>query len=125
MANEISYQLQTSLSHTGVSDNYSTGSKTITQTTAGLVKNVQGITTNVAGDALDLGSIGTPGFAYFVNLDTAGSSETITIGSQVGGTYYPLIKLKATECCMFRLNGTPYAKSSAGTIDLMYAIYES
>jgi len=123
MANEITYSISVGLSNGGVQDNYATGSKTANQTTAALVKNVQAIGTTAAGEALDLGSVITPGIAYFVNPDATSSSETIQIGVQTGDVFYPLVKMKAAEKAMFRLTAAPYAKASAGTINLMYAIY--
>ena len=126
MANEVVYQVQATLSNGGVQDNYSSGSQAIDQTTSGLAKNTQGIGTTAAGEALDIGNLTTPGMSYFVNLDNPDTStEYIEIGVESGGTFYPLVKLKAGEKAFFRLTTTtPRARSSAGTISLMYGIYE-
>lgn len=126
MANEIVYQLQATLSNGGVQDNYSTGSQSIDQSSAGMMKNVQPISNAAAGTALDLGNVGTPGMAYFINLDDPETStETIEIGRQDGGTFRGVVTLKAGEKALFRLgSAAPFARASAGTINLMYAIYE-
>jgi len=126
MANEITYQFQLSLSNTGVTDSHSTGTKNVDQASAVMVKNVQSISNAAAGDALDLGSVSTPGYAYFINLDDPEtSSDYLEIGRQDGGTFRAVIKLKAGEQCLVRLGiSAPYAKASAGSIDLMYGIYE-
>ena len=123
MANEITYQSQIYLRNGSLVDTYSSGSKTATQSVAGLVRNVQNITTVAGGEALDLGSVTTPGWAVFINMDTA---DYVEIGSYVGGTFYPFIKLLPGECVMCRLGiAAPYALANTTTVDLFYIIYEA
>ena len=126
MANEITYQFQLSLANGGVTDSHASGTQNVDQSAAGMVKNVQGISNAAAGDALDLGSVATPGYAYFVNLDDPETStDYLLIGRQDGGTFREVIRLNAGEQVLVRLtSAAPYAKASAGTIEMMYAIYE-
>ena len=121
MANEISYTFQIILNNGSLKDQYSSNSIAADQTTAALVRNVQEIS-NAAHSALDLGSIATPGFAVFQNLDAANYVE---IGIDVGATFYPFMKLKAGEQGMVRLGiAAPYAQSDTAPISLFYIIYD-
>jgi hypothetical protein len=89
-----------------------------------MVRNVVDVGTTAAGEELDLGGVGTSwGWAVFVNNASVSSTEYLLIGTQVGGVFYPFLKLKYGEQQMVRLNAAPYAQSSAGTISLFYVVY--
>jgi hypothetical protein len=120
MANEISYQFQIVLNNVKLKDQYSSNSVSATQSTAALMRNVQSIS-NSAHSALDLGSVVTPGFAVFQNLD---STNYIEVGIDVTGAFYPFLKLKAGEQGIVRLGiSAPYAKANGAAVSLFYVIY--
>lgn len=80
------------------------------------------IPTTAGGTALATTGITTPGIAYFRNLDT---TNYIELGRQVGGTFYPFVKLKAGEFYIFRLGTTaPYAMANSGAVVLEYQMFE-
>jgi hypothetical protein len=104
-------------------DTYSSGSKAASQSAAALVRNVQSIGTGVGGVALDLGSVAAPGWAVFINTD---ATNYVEIGSFVGGTFYPLMKLLAGEAQMVRLAvAAPYARANGASVSLFYIIYDT
>jgi hypothetical protein len=120
VSNEISYQFQIVLNNVKLKDQYSSNSVSATQSTAALMRNVQSIS-NSAHSALDLGSVVTPGFAVFQNLD---STNYIEVGIDVTGAFYPFLKLKAGEQGIVRLGiSAPYAKANVAAVSLFYVIY--
>ena len=122
MSNEISYQFQILLNNSSLKDQYSSSSISASQSTAALVRNVQSIGA-LAHEALDLGSVATPGFAVFQNLD---AMNYVEIGIDVGATFYPFLKLKAGEQGMLRLGtATPYALADTDAVSLFYIIYDN
>lgn len=86
-------------------------------------RNVQSIPTTAAGTALSIAAaVGTAGFAFFRNLD---ATNFVEIGVQVGGTFYPVIKLKAGEygVCRFSVL-TLYARSDTAATLLDMSMIE-
>ena len=81
------------------------------------------IPTTAGGTALSLDGIttATMGYAFFRNID---ATNYIEIGVQVGGTFYALVKLKAGEVGLFRMNQTnpPYALANTATVVLQFTI---
>tara|TARA_Y100000310_G_scaffold18771_1_gene18429 strand:+ start:664 stop:1014 length:351 start_codon:yes stop_codon:yes gene_type:complete len=88
--------------------------QSINQTTQGYMAAVEAIGTN---EALVLGDIANPGWAYFKNLD---ATDSIYIG--LTGSYS--IELQPGEVAMFRCKAALYAASSANTPKLQYIIFE-
>jgi len=122
MANEITFQQQMVLNNGSLKDQHSSGSIAVDQTTAALMRNVQTVPTTAGGTALDIGSLTTPGFASFINLD---ATNYIEIGINVAATFHPTAKLKPGEQAMFRLATTaPYAIADTASVKLFYVIYE-
>jgi hypothetical protein len=123
VSNEISYQFQILLNNGTLKDQYASGSISATQSVAALVRNVQSIA-DTPHTALDLGSVGTlgtPGFAVFQNLDV---TNFIEIGIDVTGAFCPFMKLKPGEQGMLRLGtAAPYAKADTAPVKLFYVIY--
>lgn len=120
MANEFSYQFQLQLNNGDLKDNLASGAVAVDQTTAKLIRNVQNIGTTE--EALDLGDVTTPGLAIFENLD---DTNYVEVGSYVGGTFYPFMKLKPGEKFICRLGVlAPYAKANTAAIELDYRIYD-
>lgn len=70
-----------------------------------------------AHEALDLTGLTTLGVAHFRNRDAA---NFVQIGVDVGGTFYPLVRLNAGESYVFRLAQgiTPYAKADTAAVVL-------
>ena len=124
MADEIRYSMNVSLANGNLNDSYNTSSLKADQTTQGLVRNVQPVGTTAAGDVVDMGSISTPRMAVFSNLDVL---NFVQIGLQIGGTFYPFLKLDPeTQAGPIWLgNTTPiYARADAGAVELFYILYE-
>jgi hypothetical protein len=91
------------------------------------MRNVQNIAAGVVGvgtgDALDLGSVATPGWAVFSNMD---GTNFIQVGFNTGGLFYPMLKLLPGEAQAVRLSvGAPYAMANVAAANLFYIIYES
>lgn len=123
MSNEITYTSQIFLRNGTLLDTYASGSLVASQSVAGLVRNVQLIATTAAGDLLDKGSVSTPGWAVFVNLDAINYVE---IGSNVAATFYPFLKLKPGEAQMCRVAvASPYARANTLAVSLFYIMYET
>ena len=121
MANEITFQFQLMLNNVSLKDQYSSGSIAANQATMALVRNVQTVSNVAPAQALDLGSVITPGFAAFQNLD---ATNFVDIGAYVGGTFYPFMRLKKGEQGMLRLSSNaPYALADTAPIKLFYVIY--
>lgn len=78
---------------------------------AGVVENVQSISTNTAGTALIMGSVTNAGFAYFHNMDT---NNAVEIGLSDGTNLTAFLKLNADEATTAWLaTSTPYARAVA------------
>ena len=121
MSDEFSYQSQISLRNGSLLDSYSTQSLRANQSVALLVRNVQPVS-NVSHAALGLGSVVTPGWAVFTNLD---ATNYIEVGIDVGAVFYPFIKLLPGETSgPVRLGmAAPYALANTATVSLFYIIY--
>jgi len=62
------------------------------------------------------------GWIYLKNTDT---TNDVSFGLDNTGTFLPLINLKAGEGCVVRLiTKNVYAKSSAGTVQLIFCAFE-
>lgn len=81
------------------------------------------VTTNAAGTAIAAGSVVSAGWGFVINTAT-GTPTNITsgvysvdIGTQVGGAFYPVIRLLPGEGHPIRFapNTTNYARSNSGT----------
>ena len=122
MSNEITYNFQTVLKNGTLQDQYASGPLAASQVSALLIRNVANITIAAGGEALALGDVATPGIAIFSNLDI---TNYVEIGSFVGGTFYPFLKLGAGEQVMAKLSVVPYARANTATVNLFYAIYSA
>lgn len=86
--------------------------------------NEQDIPTTAGGTALVIAAgVATLGYAKFKNLD---STNYVTIGIVVSATYYPVVKLKATEIALLRLvpGVTYYALANTATVTLEHVVIE-
>lgn len=122
MANEIT--ITTGLVATSGSFlvQHSTLTKQATLTTATRSLNTQSIATTSTGTALAIaaGVAAAGGWAWFRNID---ATNYVTIGVQVSGTYYPLVRLNAGEAAVFRLGViTPYAVANTAAVILEHDI---
>ena len=74
-----------------------------------------------AHEALVLGDVVTPGFAWFHNLD---GTNFVEIGIDVGATFYPFIKLLAGQnTCCWMGTAAPYAKADTAAVELDYVLH--
>ena len=122
MANEISYQFQSLLNNAGLSDSFSSGSVSVDQATASLIRNVQ-LITQAAHVALMLGDVVTPGYVVFQNLD---DTNYISIGIDVAGTFHEFERVYPGEKHLLRLGTTaPYALANTADANLFYIIYSN
>lgn len=89
----------------------------------GVVENVQTISTNATGDALILGGVVTPGFAWFHNTDT---SRVVTVGSyDVNTNFLGFLELRAGQKAACWLSTTaPRARATAAAVKLDYIIVD-
>ena len=121
MSNEIKLTISASITNGNLTDSFSPGQISITQTTARIQKGTQSIPTTAAGTAITLGGVTTAGVCYFRNLD---ANNYIELGVQSGGVFYATVKLKPGETAAFRHAGTPYARANTAAAVLQYGIYE-
>lgn len=116
MANELTISFQSLLRNGGLSDNHSSGSLAIDQSSAKLIRNVQTIGT--VEEALEMADVTNAGYAIFENLD---DTNFVEIG--ISGSMF--VKLKAGEKCILRLTtNAPYAIADTADVELFYVIYE-
>lgn len=68
-----------------------------------------------AHETIDVTGLTTLGWCYFRNRD---ATNYVSIGVDVAGTFYPLVKLKAGEGCMLRLDSaaTVYAQADTAAV---------
>ena len=85
-----------------------------------VIEAVISITTNAAGEALGLGDVTTPGFAWFYNLDT---NNFVEIGTTDGTNHTAFLKLRAGEKAALWLGvAAPAAKATTNAVWLSYVI---
>lgn len=83
------------------------------------VHNIQAIGTSE--EAIQLGDVGTPGFALFINRD---ATNFVEIRPGTGDA--DMIKLKPGEPAMFRFtSAAPYAIADTGACNVEYVIIEN
>lgn len=85
-----------------------------------VVENVQSISTNLVGDALELGNVTIPGFAWFKNYDT----NYVEIGCwDATSNFVAFLKLMPTNSCTAWLSTTaPRARANIAPVKLDYMI---
>jgi len=88
-----------------------------------VIENVQSIATNAGGEALVLGDVTAPGFAWFYNTST---NDQVQIGCyDVNTNFVAFLKLKAGEKAACFLNTTaPRAMSLTNAVRLDYVIVD-
>ncbi len=122
MADEITYTLGLQCVNQDLLVDVNDKTRYADQTGRARASGSPSIPTTSAGTALSFTSISTPGFAHFVNLDTANYVE---IGVQVAGTFYPFAKLEAGEAALIPLaNTTFYARANTAAVRLDYVVLE-
>lgn len=124
MASEINVNAQVSATKGSITLGRSL-SKIVDWALARSSSGVQNIPTTAGGTAFAFGAgVTTLGWAWFVNLDAA---NFVQIGVQTAGpTFTPLIKLKAGEWGMFRLNPgtTVYALANTAAVDVEFGVLD-
>ena len=85
----------------------------------------QSIPTTSTGTAVTIAAgVTTPGWCWFRNLD---DTNYVSIGRQVGGTFYALCKLLAGEACLLRLgcaSNEVYAVANTSAVILETTVVE-
>ena len=123
MANEISISTRLYAKKSFLNVDHNVGTVTADLSGSTSAAGIVSIPTTAGGTALSLDGIttATMGYAFFRNID---ATNYIEIGVQVGGTFYALVKLKAGEVGLFRMNQTnpPYALANTATVVLQFTI---
>jgi len=119
MANEAIVSVSLQFKKGNVDHTLSDAAKTFDVTGTRYIRAVQNVGTSE--EALDMGDITDPGWAYFRNLD---SSNYVEIRAATGDT--ACIRINAGESCCFRLIATaPFVIANTGAIDLEYMIVQT
>ena len=123
MANEISISTRLLAKKSFLNVDHNVGTVTADLSGSTSAAGIVSIPTTAGGTALSLDGIttATMGYAFFRNID---ATNYIEIGVQVGGTFYALVKLKAGEVALLRMNQTnpPYALANTATVVLQFTI---
>lgn len=121
MANEITVTMRINVANGSLRHREEPGPIQVNQSGTTAAGGSQSIPTTAAGTAVSVGSVSTLGYAYFRNVDT---TNFVEIGVQVGGTFYPLMRLNAGEAAITRLSQstTVYARANNLAVNLQYYI---
>ena len=123
MANEISISTRLYAKKSFLNVDHNVGTVTADLSGSTSAAGIVSIPTTAGGTALSLDGIttATMGYAFFRNID---ATNYIEIGVQVGGTFYALVKLKAGEVALLRMNQTnpPYALANTAAVVLQFTI---
>ena len=123
MANEISISTRLLAKKSFLNVDHNVGTVTADLSGSTSAAGIVSIPTTAGGTALSLDGIttATMGYAFFRNID---ATNYIEIGVQVGGTFYALVKLKAGEVALLRMNQTnpPYALANTAAVVLQFTI---
>jgi len=118
MANELKITTSMKLAN-GDLDSFTVASRTqsITQNTAAPARVDGTQTIGTTEEAIVVTDLTTNGWAYFRNRD---ATNYVTIGVKPAATYYPVLRLKANEGCVVRLEPaiTHYAKADTAAVIL-------
>lgn len=119
MADEVTVTTSLQFAKGNVDLTLSDAAKTFDVTGTRYVRGVQAVGTSE--EALDMGDISDPGWAYFRNLD---ASNYVEIFAATGET--ACIRLNAGESCCFRLVATaPFVQADTSSVDLEYMIVQT
>lgn len=110
---QVSLAFQTS---DGVNKSLGSVPATVSMSGSNYVEGVMSLTTVEA--AIPKGSIGTPGYMIVENLD-------VTNNALIGVTGSEPVLLLPGDWALLRINGTPFAKSSASTVRIRYLLLEA
>lgn len=118
MANEITLTLKMSVSKGFLSHREDPGVQSVDMNGSNGTGGIQNIGTTA--ETIVMGDTGTAGYAYLRNTD---STNYVDIGTGTGGSFVAFAKLKAGECCVFRLGtNAPTARANTAAINLQYFI---
>ena len=120
MADEVTVTVSLAFAKGGTSIAYTSGELTFDVSGTHYFANTQEIGAG-AYEALDMGSNVTPGWVFMRNLDATNFVEI----KGATGDGAAMLKLKATECGVFRMVSTaPYAQADSAAVDLEYIIID-
>jgi hypothetical protein len=127
MANEITVSGQLSVTKGSLALRKSIGTQRFDMTGTAYSAGVQSIATTAAGVAVSIATaVGTPGFAYFVNLDP---TNYVEIGIQHSGTtFVAFMKVEAEETSLpIRLavaSNALYARANTSAVEVEIFVLE-
>ena len=122
MANEITVNARLQVTKTYLKTDENPGSLNVTMTGNNVAGGVQVVGTGAHEALSDVSDIGTPGWAYFRNLDSANFVE---VGRDSGGTFVPFAKLLFGEFAIAPLSSDAiYAKADTASVRLYWRIFE-
>jgi len=124
MANEITVSALLKIDKNFLKDQKNVSNLKVTQTGDGAVGGVQNVGTSA--EAIALGDVSTPGYAFFRNLD---DTNYIQVGQDVGGGgFEEFFRLLSGEVALMRIDlaatGVLQAKADTAACELQYKIYE-
>ena len=124
MANEITLRWNLTATKGSLSRTKRPASQSITLSAASPAVSGGVISVGFAShEAIPLGDLAAVGVAWFANVD---ATNYVELGVDVGGTFYPFVKLKAGESYPLRLGSSaPYAKANTAAVKLEYEILDN
>lgn len=124
MANEIRgtviLQIDKGNFHKKLPGSTSQFTATLSSSTYTGTSGVFAVPTAAAGTAFDVSDLtANGGYFYAKNLDT---TNYVEIGAQVGGTFYPIVRLNAGEATIFRVSDRTnfYGRANTAAVSLEY-----
>jgi hypothetical protein len=118
MADEITLTLKMAVLKGALAHTENPGAISVTLSGTNATGGVQNISTTA--EALTMGDVSSPGYAYFRNT---GTTNFVELGTGTGGSFVGFAKLKAGEAAVVRLTtAAPTARANTAAVDLQYFI---
>jgi len=118
MADEITLTLKMAVLKGSLAHTENPGAISVTLSGTNATGGVQNIGTTA--EALTMGDVSSPGYAYFRNT---GTTNFVELGTGTGGSFVGFAKLKAGEAAVIRLTtAAPTARANTAAVDLQYFI---
>ncbi len=123
MANEINFNASIQVRKGNYVDSFVPGSISLDLSDPsgdGGVQEICNLATCAQGEAIGVTDVTSGGVFWFRNLD---DTNFVEIGTQVSGTFYPFLRLKAGEYAVGRIGtSAPYARANSAVVKLQYRI---
>lgn len=95
----------------------------LTQDALGESTGIMPVPTTPGGTVLPVGGVTTSGVIYLKNLD---DTNYVQLGTQVSGTFYPVLRLKPGDIAVWRLDPTATLRLLANTAacNVAYSLFQ-